>query len=193
MNYTLKNGTHIELSSEDCEDIIWMYWKNAIRNMADDCLSLYSSNPSLYTEHDKDNLAERITNLFFSDEDLDEMKYRHAETVIEEMDEEFNCHVNKCLCTHYSSQDYKILTWNKEDYEELLSSFTDDELCEMYYFVYHHPACPMVIHSCSDDWESKYIIVYEYICLWLVSLLNDGVALHDDVARLLIDAAAAMG
>ena len=51
----------------------------------------------------------------------------------------------------------------------------------------------MVIHSCSDDWESKYIIVYEYICLWLVSLLNDGVALHEDVARLLIDAAAAMG
>ena len=74
----------------------------------------------------------------------------------------------------YSTQDRKILTWNKENYEELLSSFTDDELCEMYYFVYHHPACPMVIHSCSDDWESKYIIVYEYICLWLVSLINDG-------------------
>ena len=107
--------------------------------------------------------------------------------------EEINCNANKCICDHYSSQDHKILTWNKENYEELLSSFTDDELCEMYYFVNHHPACPMVIHSCSDDWESKYIIVYEYICLWLVSLLNDGVALHDDVARLLIDAAASMG
>lgn len=193
MNYTLNNGKEIELTPEDLEGITWMCWKQIFRDMADDFLSWYSSDASLYTEEAKDELADRITNYFFSDEDLDNMKARHAETVIEEMDKELNCNAKKCICEHYSSQDYKILTWNKENYEELLSSFTDDELCEMYYFVYHHPACPMVIHSCSDDWESKYIIVYEYICLWLVSLLNDGVALHDDVAQLLIDAAAAMG
>ena len=88
MNYTLKSGKHIDLTPEDLEGITWMCWEQTFRAMADDFLSWYSTIPNLYTEDDKDELAERITNLFFSDEDLDNMKIRHAETAIAEMDEE---------------------------------------------------------------------------------------------------------
>lgn len=88
MTYKLKNGSQIELTDEDLGRISWMFWEQTFREMADDFLSWNSKAPQLYSEEDKDELAERITNLYFSDEDLDDMKIRHAKTVIEEMDEE---------------------------------------------------------------------------------------------------------
>ena len=88
MIYKLENGSQIELTDEDLGGINWMCWKQTFRAMADDFLSWNSKAPQLYSEEDKDELADRITELFFNDEDLDDMKIRHAITVIEEMDEE---------------------------------------------------------------------------------------------------------
>ena len=93
----------------------------------------------------------------------------------------------------WPSQNCKILTWNKEDYTDLLNSFTEDELYDMYCFVRYHPTYRIELDFCPNDEEDKYILVYEYICLWLVDIMNDSVALWDDVARILIDAAIAMG
>ena len=95
MTYKLKNGSQIELNDEDLGRISWMFWEQTFRDMADDFLSWNSKAPQLYSEEDKDELADRITELFFNDEDLDDMKIRHAKTVIEEMDEELTNENNR--------------------------------------------------------------------------------------------------
>ena len=93
MHYTLRNGKSIELTPEDCGGITWMCMEKTFRDMTDGFLSCFSSNPDLYTEEAKDELAERMTNFYFCDEDLDDMKVRHAKETIEEMDEELT---NSC-------------------------------------------------------------------------------------------------
>ena len=60
MNYTLKNGRHIELAPEDLGGITWMCLESEIRDMLDGFVSWHSSVPSLYTEDAKDELAERM-------------------------------------------------------------------------------------------------------------------------------------
>ena len=97
MIYKLENGSQIELTDEDLGGISWMCWEQTFRDMADDFLSWYSKTPHLYSPEDKDELADRITNLFFSDEDLDDMKIRHARIVVEEMDAEFEEHDERRL------------------------------------------------------------------------------------------------
>ena len=138
MNYTLKNGRHIELAPEDLEGITWMCWKQTFRDMAEDFVSQYSSVPNLYTEDDKDELAERITNYFFCDEDLDNMKIRHAEAVTEEMDEELETKkkggiANMCTWRLTCSIDADNI-----DYEEIITSNAEPDYWTCYAIAESH-------------------------------------------------------
>ena len=92
-----------------------------------------------------------------------------------------------------SSQDRKILVWDKKDLDSFVSSFSNDELSEMYGYLYRHPYHPIDYDYHFDDYEDKYSLVYDYICHWLYDILNDGVFGDRTNARKLLDAAIAMG
>lgn len=75
----------------------------------------------------------------------------------------------------YSSQDRKILTWNKENYEEFVQSFTKEELKDMLWFITSNLSFP--IDYCSDDVVEKHPdwIVHDYIHRWLYTQLEEGI------------------
>ena len=68
---------------------IYECWKNTFRGLVDTLLPYYSKFPEKYTDEDKEELADRMVEYFFDDEELDNMKIRHAKYAIKEMDEEF--------------------------------------------------------------------------------------------------------
>ena len=68
--------------------LIYASLKNTFRELTDMLLPVLSKYPEIYTEEDKDVAAELMVDSFFSDEELDNMKIRHAEFVISDMDQE---------------------------------------------------------------------------------------------------------
>ena len=70
------------------------------------------------------------------------------------------------------SQDRKIMSWNKENFEDFVSTFTGDELEEMNSYLVHHPYFPL---DCEYDEEGRAgSIVCDYVRRWLYQQLEDG-------------------
>ncbi len=93
----------------------------------------------------------------------------------------------------HSSQDCKILTWNKENYQELLKAFTEEELERMQGYLSQHPYHPIDYEYYTDFEEDRYTLVYDYICHWLYDIMMNGVVLDYVTAQNLLETAIAMG
>ena len=80
---------------------------------------------------------------------------------------------NEAMYNTYSSQDRKILTWDKNDIEQFFDSFTEEELSEMTSYLAHHPYFPL---ECDYDEENRAgSIVCDYVRRWLYEQLEDGI------------------
>ena len=70
----------------------------------------------------------------------------------------------------YSSQDRKILTWNRENRDSFIESFTAEELEEMNSYLVHRQFFPL---DCEYDEDGRAgSIVCDYTRRWLYSRLN---------------------
>ncbi len=94
--------------------------------------------------------------------------------------------------TEYSSQDRKILTWNKENFDTFIRSFTEDELGEMEGYLRHHPYHPIDVVYSFNNPDDVPDLIYEYVCHWLYDLMMDSVTGSAEEARTLLEAAIAM-
>ena len=74
-----------------------------------------------------------------------------------------------------TSQDRRIMTWDKNNYDEFIRSFSEDELKEMNFYLSHHPFYPVDIEYNYSSFDDISALVYEYICHWLYEQLNDGI------------------
>ena len=73
----------------------------------------------------------------------------------------------------YSTQDRKILTWNKENYENFIESFTKEELEEMNSYLVHHQFFPL---DCEYDEDGRAgSIVCDYTRRWLYEQIELGI------------------
>lgn len=87
----------------------------------------------------------------------------------------------------YSSQDRKILTWDKKNYEGFIGSFSIDELGEMAWYLANHPYHPVICDYSYNDGEDRFALLYDYIGHWLYELINDAAIGHAEVARTLLE------
>lgn len=87
----------------------------------------------------------------------------------------------------YSSQDRKILTWDKKNYEGFIGSFSLNELDEMAWYLANHPYHPVICDYSYNDSEDRSGLLYDYIGHWLYELINDGAILGAEDARTLFE------
>ena len=74
--------------------------------------------------------------------------------------------------SEYTSQDRKILTWDKENYDEFIASFTNRELEEMNWYLNNHPFFPI---DCDYDEEERAgCLVCDYARRWLYEQIESG-------------------
>lgn len=92
----------------------------------------------------------------------------------------------------YTSQDRKILTWNKENFDNFIRSFSEDELSEMEWYLRHHSYHSVDVDYRVDNPNDVSDLIYEYVCHWLYDLMMDSVTGSAEEARTLLEAAIAM-
>lgn len=73
-----------------------------------------------------------------------------------------------------TSQDRRIMTWDKNDYDGFIHSFSEDEMKEMLCFLTGNPLFPA--YYFSDDVLTQHPdwIVYDYVRRWLYTQLEEG-------------------
>ena len=74
---------------------------------------------------------------------------------------------------YYNTYDAKILTWNKENPEDLFSSFTEDELSEMSAYLAQHQFFPL--DADYDEENRAGSIVCDYVRRWLYEQIELGI------------------
>jgi len=89
----------------------------------------------------------------------------------------------------YTSHDRKVLTWNKENFDNFIRSFSEDELSEMEWYLRHHS---VDVDYRFDNPNDVSDLIYEYVCHWLYDLMMDSVTGSAEEARTLLEAAIAM-
>ncbi len=82
MNYTLENGMEITLSPSDVDRIVQRHIEGMFKNMVDIFIARYSKHPDLYTEDCIDALVGDMADSYITDEDHNDMIWRHAKSVI---------------------------------------------------------------------------------------------------------------
>ncbi len=67
------------------------------------------------------------------------------------------------------SYEDKILGWNMKNFDELVSSMTDDEIDDMVWFLEKNDFFPM-----SADYNDRSEVVYDYMKRWLYTVIENG-------------------
>ena len=101
-------------------------------------------------------------------------------------------HSHSCENEDYTTQDQKILFWNKQNYESFINSFTKDELSEMLDYLYRHPNHPIECDYNFDLYDDRCDLIYEYTIHWLYDLLCDYAYGNRNNARTLLEASIAL-
>lgn len=112
--------------------------------------------------------------------------------MMKEHEARLTAHAHSCGNEDYTTQDQKILFWNKQNYESFINSFTKDELSEMLDYLYRHPNHPIECDYNFDSYDDRCGLIYEYTIHWIYDLLCDNAYANMNNARTLLEVSIAL-